>query len=117
VYLHQVVKQSAAGLCRFDDLPLALADEARSGLVGDERWRVHFHVPLFTDQYGDFSSTRADIVPLLRVLGETAEPPHLEVETYTWNVLPEAFRDRPIADAIAAELDWTRQQLLAARPI
>ncbi len=36
---------------------------------------------------------------------------HLEVETYTWDVLPEPYRDRPVADAIAAELDWVRRIL------
>ncbi|HEX2735205.1 MAG TPA: metabolite traffic protein EboE [Polyangiaceae bacterium] len=124
VYLHQVVVSDGEGIVRFDDLPLALAaaergpskgaarDAGASGSAGAERWRVHFHVPLFTSSFGVFRSTRTDLEPLLAYLRQLPAPPHLEVETYTWDVLPPQFRDRPLATAIAAELEWVTQRLL-----
>jgi hypothetical protein len=113
VYFHQVVARENEVLNRYVDLPLAFAAHAHQQLsnpAGASEWRVHFHVPLFTDQYGLFASTRADIVPLLQALATASAPcPHLEVETYTWNVLPDVHRDRSLPDAIAAELQWVAE--------
>ena len=50
-------------------------------------------------------------MPLLAALRGEAEVPHLEVETYTWDVLPAELRDRPVTDAIVRELEWVRAQL------
>ena len=36
---------------------------------------------------------------------------HLEVETYTWNVLPEEYRQQSMSKAIARELNWVVDQL------
>ena len=36
---------------------------------------------------------------------------HLEVETYTWDVLPAAYRGVPLAAAIARELNWVKARL------
>ena len=111
VYLHQVVARSGVHLRRYLDLPQALADAARPGAeVGDE-WRVHFHVPVFRETLGPFENTQAFLVPLLARLGRADVCAHLEVETYTWDVLPAEHRAEPVDDAIARELRWTLEKL------
>jgi sugar phosphate isomerase/epimerase len=109
VYLHQVVESGPAGLRRFADLP-----EAFASLNGDTRgreWRVHFHVPIFLDRLEAFSSTQFFIRSVLELHRQQAISNHLEVETYTWNVLPEALRTAAIEDAVARELNWVRDRL------
>jgi sugar phosphate isomerase/epimerase len=111
VYLHQVVVRSGAHLRRYLDLPQALADAARPGArVGDE-WRVHFHVPVFRERLGPFENTQDFLAPLLARLGREDLCRHLEVETYTWDVLPAEHRQEPVEDAIARELAWTLEGL------
>jgi hypothetical protein len=111
VYLHQVVVRSGAHLRRYLDLPQALADAARPGAeVGDE-WRVHFHVPVFREHLGPFENTQAFLAPLLARLGREDVCPHLEVETYTWDVLPAEHRTGPVDEAVARELVWTHAKL------
>jgi hypothetical protein len=111
VYLHQVVVRSGAHLRRYLDLPQALADAARSGAVPGDEWRVHFHVPVFREHLGPFENTQAFLAPLLARLGREDVTRHLEVETYTWDVLPAEHRAEPVDDAIARELTWTRDKL------
>ena len=110
VYLHQTVVQSADGLTRYLDLPDALARDSAPGA----EWRVHFHVPIFLRELGVFESTQPDLLPLLRELATVHDCPHLEVETYSWDVLPEAFRDVPVEQAIARELEFVKATLLGA---
>jgi hypothetical protein len=109
VYFHQTVVRSgdeldavSRRLRRFVDLPEALA--AAPELGDGAEWRVHCHVPVFHAELGAFSSTQEDLRELLLLGGELA--PHLEVETYTFDVLPPAYRDRPVTEAIASELEW-----------
>jgi sugar phosphate isomerase/epimerase len=114
VYLHQVVVRKGTHLRRYLDLPQALADAARSGAeVGDE-WRVHFHVPVFRAELGPFENTQAFLKPLLARLGRRDDCSHLEVETYTWDVLPAEHRAEAVDDMIARELEWTRAHLTGA---
>lgn len=93
------------------DLPEALASLDRRS-----PWRIHFHVPVHDDAVGGFATTRASIKPVLEAALAMPEPPHLEVETYTWSVLPAARRPRDeagLVEGIANELAWTLEQLLA----
>jgi len=104
VYLHQTVVRTGAGaLVRFVDLPAAF--EAAAALGADSEWRVHFHVPVFESELGAFSSTQSDVRELL--LGAPALASHLEVETYTFDVLPAEYRTASVTEAIARELEWT----------
>ncbi len=109
VYLHQVVQRSHGVLQRFADLPQALA--AADGAAGAE-WRIHFHVPIFLEQMLHFDTTQSFLSSILAM--HRAEPisQHLEVETYTWDVLPPVYRDRDLSTAIARELNWVKAQLL-----
>ncbi len=109
VYLHQAIERRGDGLVRYLDLKEALADLDQA--IGNE-WRVHFHVPVFLDKLEHFSTTQDFLKEILAL--HRAEPisQHLEVETYTWDVLPERYRDIDVSRAIARELDWVRKQLL-----
>ncbi len=106
VYLHQVVERSPRGMRRFADLP-----EAFSTLVADNterEWRVHFHVPIFLERLEPFASTQSFIREVLEIQRERPVASHLEVETYTWGVLPEPFRSGPVDEAVARELAWVQ---------
>lgn len=116
VYLHQVVERTAAGLRRFGDLPDALA--SLHAQPREAEWRVHFHVPLFVEDLGRFSSTQFFIREMLTAHRRAPLSAHLEVETYTWDVLPPALRTQAVDEAVAREMHWVLDQLGArgARP-
>jgi sugar phosphate isomerase/epimerase len=106
-FLHQSNEGAPPGA---DDLDAALA----GGLPGEGPWRVHFHVPLHADPAPPLTSTRPVLAGTLAELfgGATARTDHVEVETYTWQVLPDApADDAGLVAGIAAELDWTRREL------
>lgn len=106
-YLHQVVAHTQAGdLRRFPDLPEALAafNDAHT------EWRAHFHVPLFVDDYGVLKSTQDDIIEVLRLQAERQFTNQMEVETYTWGVLPGELK-LDLVDSIERELNWVINQL------
>ena len=110
VYLHQVIARHDGQLTRHVDLPEAL--EALAQNRGAE-WRVHFHVPIFLEQLQDFSTTQAFLGEILALHRREPISAHLEVETYTWDVLPERYRQVDVASAIARELAWVIEQLAA----
>lgn len=110
VYLHQVVERNTAGsLKRYTDLPEAFA--ALGGEGQDREWRVHFHVPIFLDDLGAFSTTQGFIAETLERHRRAPFCQHLEVETYTWDVLPERYRAGGIDAAVARELGWVLEHL------
>jgi hypothetical protein len=98
-YLHQTTGRRGAELLRCDDLPelgAALADPASPWLACEE-WRTHFHVPVDLEALGGLGTTRAHAEALVDALladpGRWGDPDlHLELETYTWDVLPGAAR-------------------------
>ena len=108
-YLHQVVGSTkSGGLNSYPDLPQALT---QLGETQDLEWRVHFHVPIFLENYGTFQSTQEDIVEVLKLVhADPSITKHLEVETYTWEVLPEDTH-LTLGEAISRELAWVREQL------
>ena len=111
VYLHQViVREGDKVVRRFRDLPDALDDAAgraeRGEGIGDE-WRVHFHVPIHAQPEALFGDTRDHISGTMAVLAEhPGTCSHFEMETYTWEVLPEAMRSADVVDQLAKEYDW-----------
>ena len=114
VYLHQVIArhpgQVGSPLQRFVDLPEALAkvDEFKG-----YEWRVHFHVPVFIEQLTLFETTQFFLREILALHKAKPTSDHLEVETYTWDVLPEAYRSRDVATDISRELSWVLNELTA----
>lgn len=111
VYLHQVVERGVAGIVRYTDLPEALAVEARKALGAQKEWRVHFHVPIFLSRMKDFETTQDELAALLDLIRRETPSAYLEVETYTWDVLPAEYRTTDAATAIARELAWVRERL------
>ena len=112
VYLHQVVERRGDGaLVRYLDLPEAIDALARREHAGAAEWRIHFHVPIFRELEGPIGTTQPELSALLAHLRERPSAPHLEVETYTWDVLPEEHRRSGVVDAVARELAWAREQI------
>jgi 4-hydroxybenzoate polyprenyltransferase/sugar phosphate isomerase/epimerase len=110
-YLHQVVLRNDQRLRRFADLPDAFHASTNENIETAE-WRVHFHVPVFLSQlHRDLSTTQNYLVELLRLLRNEPVCPFLEVETYTWNVLPQAYTKIDVVTAIARELTWVREHV------
>lgn len=112
-FLHQTREPTSTGLRAVDDLDEALW--GRRALPGHRPWRVHFHVPLHADPAPPLTSTRGVLTDTLRALlgGPSARVEHVEVETYTWEVLPGGRgSDHDLVTGIAAELDWSRDRLL-----
>jgi len=72
---------------------------------------VHFHVPVYVEDLDGFSSTQPFVRAMLALHRQQTRSPHLEVETYTWSVLPAHARDVPIDEAIARELLWVQREL------
>jgi len=117
-FLHQTRAAGCAGATDPAD-PAYAADDLDAAL--DTRlpgpWRVHYHVPLHAPPEPPLRST----VPVLRAAlaalyaGPAAGCDHLDVETYTWGVLPAARRpgtDAELAGGIAAELAFARDELV-----
>ncbi|GGP69054.1 metabolite traffic protein EboE [Saccharothrix coeruleofusca] len=99
-YLHQVRALAGGQVHRADDLP-----EAFDRLPTGGPWRVHFHVPLHAAPPAPLRSTTDVLRRAMAAVDATcAEPPDVEVETYTWSVLPGGVDD--LAEGIAAELRW-----------
>jgi sugar phosphate isomerase/epimerase len=109
VYLHQVVVRRGDELTRFVDLPDALANAPQAG----EEWRIHFHVPIFADRLGVFASTQDFLVELLAEHARAPLSDHLEVETYTWGVLPLGLRTATVEQSIHRELTFCTDTLSA----
>lgn len=115
-YLHQTREAATGALYGTDDL-----NEALNGgfLSGAAPWRVHFHIPLHADVAPPLAGTHATLVRTLTELfaGGAAVTDHVEVETYTWQVLPEGQRPRDASElalGIAAEMRWAHTELVRA---
>ena len=126
VYLHQVVvRRSDGSRVIYRDLDDALAiegDDLDSNLEGpptlsprgasSPEWRIHFHIPLHSEPTALFDNTADHILGLLDLLQATPGLcSHLEMETYTWEVLPPELRNRDVVDQLVAEYDWTLTRL------
>ena len=120
IYLHQVIARSADGaITRFKDLGAALAQGAgfMAGIpspISDSgaEWRIHFHIPLHSRPTALFDTTTDHLLGVMDIL--KASPglcSHIEMETYTWEVLPAALKDRDVVDQLVAEYEWTLARL------
>lgn len=106
-YLHQVIERRPDGtLHHYPDLCAALAEEVQSL---SHEWRIHFHVPIFFHDYGQLKSTQADILATFQALKQYPCP-HLEIETYTWEVLPTELKT-DVLTSIQREFEWTLENI------
>ncbi len=110
VYLHQSIVRSGDNLSRHVDLPDAVTAFGEGQADGE--WRIHCHVPVFLADLGEISSTRSDLVATLAALRQRTRSSHLEVETYTWDVLPDDVRTGSKSADIAREIAFCRQELV-----
>ncbi|SMF20520.1 hypothetical protein SAMN02745866_01274 [Alteromonadaceae bacterium Bs31] len=106
VYLHQSTLLRSGECHFFLDLPEALAavrerDEIRS----------HYHVPVFCENLGLLETTQSDLRELLKRQKQNALSTHLEVETYTFDVLPAHLRCSSVVDNISREINWVVEHL------
>jgi hypothetical protein len=110
-YFHQVIERGTdSKLRRYRDLDLALAS-ANSSHEGNE-WRIHFHIPLHCPPTPLFNNTADHIPGVLQQLKEHSDLcHHLEMETYTWEVMPPELKNRSVVDQLVSEYDWTLSQL------
>ena len=110
IYLTQTVEKKDGKLTRFLNLEDAFA--AWKANPGPREWRTHFHVPVFLDSLGDFGTTRFAIEDALRFHKTSPLSRQLEIETYTWDVLPDHLKTGDIVDYVTREIEWVRGQLL-----
>lgn len=107
VYFHQTSILHREGAMLFPDLPNALAygrDYAEE--IRDSQWRIHYHIPLYASPETPLKGTEEFILKTRNFLRSRKGPqPHLEVETYTWSVLPDHMKI-PLAAQIARELHY-----------
>lgn len=109
VYLHQVVERRPDGtLQRYLDLAPAFAElDSANGC----EWRVHCHVPIFMDRLPELGTTQPLLRDVLALHRASPLTSHLEVETYTFEVLPEELRSVDVATAVSRELAWAKEAL------
>lgn len=111
VYLHQCVARRTDGsLARFNDLGEALRASVGGGLHDAECWRVHFHVPVFLESLPECLSTQAFLRDFLAAAPRQTP---LEVETYTFDVLPPELKTPDVEDSIVREIGWVEGRLTA----
>lgn len=113
-FLHQTRASIAGRVTGVDDLPAAL----EGGLPADGEWRIHFHTAIDADGVPPLATTSDVLADSLGALVGGSHPAtrHLEVETYTWTVLPPERRpadDNALVAGLAGELDWVRRRLRA----
>ena len=107
-YLHQVIEQRLSGpLHHYPDLRDALPALTTTDAT---EWRTHFHVPIFIDHYPPFASTQDHITAILHQLSQAPDCTHLEIETYTWEVLPPDMK-LDILASIQREYEWVLASL------
>ncbi len=104
-YLHQVTEKVGNKVKTYNDLPIVLTD-----IKPFVELRAHFHVPIFLEQFGVLHSTQDHILKVIEYLKNNAVSQHLEIETYTWDVLPTALK-KDLSESIIREIEWFTDKL------
>ncbi len=109
IYLHQVIARGPDDrLYRFRDLDVAL----KAHRPADKEWRVHFHIPLHCPTTTLFANTTDHLLKVFDILQKNPRLcSHLEMETYTWEVMPAELKNRNVVDQLVGEYDWCLNQL------
>lgn len=113
VYFHQVIARNSDGsFTRYLDLDDALKAPAGSNTEREQEWRIHFHVPLHCESSAAFDTTSDHMIGVLDLLQRNPKLcSHIEMETYTWEVLPPELKNRSVVEQIAHEYDWTLKHM------
>ena len=109
VYLSQTTEKRNGHLTHFLNLEDAFAAWKKD--PGPREWRCHFHVPVFLDDLGPFRTTRFALEEALAFHKANPLSRQLEIETYTWDVLPEHLKTGDIVEYVCREIEWVRGQL------
>ena len=100
IYLHQTQAIKTDGSFQYwNDLPAKIDSIVR-------QLRVHFHVPLFAED-----STASELTPEFFNLLRRGKTEHLEIETYTFDILPPELRLADVVDHIVREFEWVMARL------
>ena len=115
VYFHQVIARNSDGtFTRYLDLDDALKSAPPSDTTREQEWRIHFHVPLHCEASSIFDTTSDHMTGVLDLLQQNPKLcSHIEMETYTWEVLPAELKNRNVVDQIAGEYEWTLKHMAA----
>jgi len=109
VYLHQVrIRDVNGSITSFDDLTPEVIGKPMSGINGEAR--VHFHVPLYFSGNGEIGSTSGLLTRKFFKLLLGVES-YLEIETYTYGVLPDELRSRDVSLSITDEFKWVLEEI------
>lgn len=109
IYLTQTFQKSEGEMTRYLNLEDAFAALKTKDVPRE--WRTHIHVPVFLDDLGEFRTTRFAIEDALRFHKANPLSRQLEIETYTWDVLPDSLKTGDIVDYVCKEIEWVRGQL------
>jgi sugar phosphate isomerase/epimerase len=109
IYLTQTIEKRNGKFTKYLNLEDAFAAWEKD--PGPREWRTHIHVPVFLDDLGEFRTTRFAIADALKFHKQKPLSRHLEVETYTWDMLPDSLKTGDIVEYVCRELDWVRGQL------
>lgn len=113
-YLHQTIgKTSAGSALRSVDLSADFARQPPTEWQQAPEWRIHFHVPVNLNDLGPLGTTKAQLIEALQTVRDLDYTPHLEVETYTWEVLPGVETKRTPQDLVAG----LTQEILGTRKL
>jgi len=110
IYLSQTCQKKDGKMTWFLNLEDAFEDWYKN--PGPREWRTHFHVPVFLNDLGAFGTTRFALEQALAFHKKTPLSTHLEIETYTWDVLPDHLKTGDIVEYVTRELDWVKGQLI-----
>lgn len=104
-YLHQVTEKQGNKVSTYKDLPALLKDKRQFTEL-----RAHFHVPIFLEKFKALHSTQDHILKVIGILKTEKIAEHLEIETYTWDVLPSALK-KDLTTSIVREINWLKERL------
>jgi hypothetical protein len=110
IYLSQTCQKKDGQMTWFLNLEDAFEDWYRN--PGPRDWRTHFHVPVFLNDLGAFGTTRFALEQALAFHKKTPLSAHLEIETYTWEVLPDHLKTGDIVEYVTREMEWVKGQLV-----
>jgi sugar phosphate isomerase/epimerase len=109
IYLTQTHERRDGEIVRYLNMEDAFA--AWDADPGPREWRIHFHVPIFLESLGDLQTTRPSTAEALAVHKAAPLSRHVEIETYTWDVLPEEFKTGDIVEYVSREIEWALAEL------
>jgi hypothetical protein len=104
-YLHQVTELVGGKVKTYTDLPKILKEKKKF-----TEYRAHFHVPIFLEKFDKLYSTQDHILKVVDYINKNPVSEHLEIETYTWDVLPKELK-RDLSESIIRELEWLKEKL------